>query len=202
MKRSSPWLDLILIVAIVFVALLAILFLAHWRPGEVVAADAEPERALSLPIPEQERLPAVRVASVDNFIEDGSFRSSTGASEPHRAIPEGIDPEDRDLVERIVMAEAGAEPYQGIVAVAQVILDQCSEWGISIRETCAAPGRFTEPYDGDVSDLVRLAVHEVFDLGVRVTDGPITHFHNPTVDPDWAHTLTFVTRIGDHLFYR
>lgn len=113
-----------------------------------------------------------------------------------------IDPEDRDLVERIVMAEAGVEPYPGIIAVAQVILDQSREWGISIRETCTVPGRFTTPYAGDVSDRVRTAVHEVFDLGVRVTDEPITHFHNPTVDPYWAHTLTFVTRIGDHLFYR
>lgn len=203
MKRRSPWLDLALIVTIVFVALLTILFLVHWRPGEVVAADAEPERVLSLPIPEQERPLTVKTAAIDNFIEDGAFRSSsTGPSELHRAISEGIDPEDRDLVERIVMAEAGAEPYPGIVAVAQVILDQCSEWGISIRETCTAPGRFTEPYEGDVSDRVRTAVHEVFDLGIRAVEEPITHFHNPTVDPDWAHKLTFVTRIGDHLFYR
>ena len=170
-------------------------FSRHLR-NECQPVEPEPELAgCDLKVREQETI-RIEETSVDTFIEDVPVRSSTGPSEPHS------DPEDRDLVERIVMAEAGVEPYPGVVAVAQVILDQCREWGISIRETCTVPGRFTDPYQGDVSDRVKTAVHEVFDLGIRVTDEPITHFHNPTVDPYWAHTLTFVVRIGDHLFYR
>lgn len=199
MKNSNELGDVILLVLILIVLFTALIWaMTH---ETVCAEEPEPEQVrISLTIPEQERV-RIDTEAVDNFIEEEAFRSSTGPSEPHRGIPEGIDPEDRDLVERIVMAEAGVEPYPGIIAVAQVILDQSREWGISIRETCTVPGRFTEPYAGDVSDRVRTAVHEVFDLGVRVTDEPITHFHNPTVDPYWAHTLTFVTQIGGHLFY-
>ncbi len=199
MRNRNELGDVILLVLILIVLFTALIWaMTH---ETVCAEEPEPEQVrISLTIPEQERV-RIDTEAVDNFIEEEAVRSSTGLAEPHRGIPEGIDPEDRDLVERIVMAEAGVEPYPGIIAVAQVILDQCREWGISIRETCTVPGRFTTPYAGDVSDRVRTAVHEVFDLGVRVTDEPITHFHNPTVDPYWAHTLTFVTRIGDHLFY-
>ena len=196
---------LLVLIILIMVAAMVFSFGRHLRKDAdqiVTREEIAAEPAASLPaIPEQEVI-RIEEKPVDTFIEDVPIRSSTGLSEPHRGEPEGISAEDRDLVERIVMAEAGAEPYPGIVAVAQVILDQTREWGISIRETCTVPGRFTEPYAGDVSDLVRTAVHEVFDLGIRVTDEPITHFHNPTVDPYWAHTLTFVTRIGDHLFYR
>lgn len=202
--RRNDLLDIMIIVALILIMVAAMIF-SFSREMRMREIQPEPERnnpIQSETVPEQSGPIQREETAVDTFIEDVPVRSSTGPSEPHNGIPEGIDPEDRDLVERIVMAEAGAEPYPGIVAVAQVILDQCSEWGISIRETCTVPGRFTEPYAGDVSDRVRTAVHEVFDLGVRVTDEPITHFHNPTVDPYWAHTLTFVTRIGDHLFYR
>ena len=200
MRNRNELGDVILLVLILIVLFTALIWaMTH---ETVCAEEPEPEQVrISLTIPEQERV-RIDTEAVDNFIEEEAVRSPTGPSEPHRGIPEGIDPEDRDLVERIVMAEAGVEPYPGIIAVAQVILDQSREWGISIRETCTVPGRFTEPYAGDVSDRVRTAVHEVFDLGVRVTDEPITHFHNPTVDPYWAHTLTFVTQIGGHLFYR
>lgn len=199
MRNRNELRDVIMLVLILIVLFTALIWaMTH---ETVCAEEPEPEQVrISLTIPEQERV-RIDAEAVDNFIEEEAVRSSTGPSEPHRGIPEGIDPEDRDLVERIVMAEAGVEPYPGIIAVAQVILDQSREWGISVRETCTVPGRFTTPYAGDVSDRVRTAVHEVFDLGVRVTDEPITHFHNPTVDPYWAHTLTFVTQIGGHLFY-
>lgn len=190
--RRNDLLDVILIVSLILIMVAAMIF-SFGREMRMREIQMTPEP--SAPIQCEE-------AAVDNFIEEEPVRSVAEPSAPLTGILEGIGPEDRDLVERIVMAEAGAEPYPGIVAVAQVILDQSREWSISIRETCTVPGRFAEPYAGDVSDLVRTAVHEVFDLGVRVTDEPITHFHNPTVDPYWAHTLTFVTRIGDHLFYR
>lgn len=194
MRNRNELRDVILLVLILIVLFTALIWaMTH---ETVCAVEPEPEQVrISLTIPEQERV-RIDTEAVDNFIEEEAVRP-----EPSRGIPEGIDPEDRDLVERIVMAEAGVEPYPGIIAVAQVILDQSREWGISVRETCTVPGRFTTPYAGDVSDRVRTAVHEVFDLGVRVTDEPITHFHNPTVDPYWAHTLTFVTQIGGHLFY-
>ena len=194
MRNRNELGDVIMLVLILIVLFTALIWaMTH---ETVCAEEPEPEQVrIALTIPEQERV-RIDTEAVD-LIE-----AEEDPPEPPRGTPEGIDPEDRDLVERIVMAEAGVEPYPGIIAVAQVILDQSREWGISVRETCTVPGRFTTPYAGDVSDRVRTAVHEVFDLGVRVTDEPITHFHNPTVDPYWAHTLTFVTRIGDHLFYR
>lgn len=114
---------------------------------------------------------------------------------------EVISSEERDLIERVVAAEARGEPYKGIVAVAQVIKDRGDLWDMSYRDVVLAKGQFAPPYKGEISDDVKEAVQRVFCESLRATKEPITHFHSKTVHPYWADEKELILEIGDHKFY-
>jgi N-acetylmuramoyl-L-alanine amidase len=115
------------------------------------------------------------------------------------ALP-GPTKEEIDLLERVVMAESGNQPYEGIMATAEVALNRSELWGMSVTEVLTAPHQFTDPHGGEVSDTVKTAVRDTL-AGIYVFREPVTHFHNSSVTPDWAKSKTFAGRIGDHLFY-
>ena len=122
-------------------------------------------------------------------------------SDPEPADPTAciLAPDERDLVCRIVMAEARGEDLQGQMAVAQVILDRSTLWDMSVTDVVTAPGQFADPYTGEISDFAQLAVANVFDGGVRVFDDPVTHFAEG--DPYWSVGKECRGRIGIHKFW-
>lgn len=107
---------------------------------------------------------------------------------------------ERDEIERVVMAEAGAEPYIGQMAVAQCILNACEqedkrplEIVRSFGYTAARP----EP-----SDEVKKAVAKVFDGGETATDREILYFYAPALCQSlWHESQTYVCTIGGHRFF-
>lgn len=107
---------------------------------------------------------------------------------------------ERDEIERVVMAEAGAEPYIGQMAVAQCILNACEqedkrplEIVRSFGYTAARP----EP-----SDEVKKAVAKVFDDGETATDREILYFYAPALCQSlWHESQTYVCTIGGHRFF-
>ncbi|HCX45790.1 MAG TPA: hypothetical protein DHF18_01585 [Ruminococcaceae bacterium] len=107
---------------------------------------------------------------------------------------------ERDEIERVVMAEAGAEPYIGQMAVAQCILNACEqedkrplEIVRSFGYTAARP----EP-----SDEVKKAVAKVFDDGETATDREILYFYAPALcQSPWHESQTYVCTIGGHRFF-
>jgi N-acetylmuramoyl-L-alanine amidase len=111
-----------------------------------------------------------------------------------------ISAEGRDLLERVVMAEAGNQPYEGLMAAAEVVLNRSELWGMTITEVINAPGQFCEPYKGEVSGDVKRAVTDAL-AGIKVFRDPVTHFHNAGVTPAWASAKTLAGQIGDHKFY-
>lgn len=114
---------------------------------------------------------------------------------------EDYDLTERNLIERVVAAEARGESYEGMLAVAQTIKDRGDLWGMSYTEVVTAPAQFANPYQGEVSAEVKQAVADVFDNGARAFEEPVTHFHNGTVSPSWANAHTFRGQIGSHYFY-
>ena len=107
---------------------------------------------------------------------------------------------ERDLVERVVMAEAGGESYEGQMLVAQCILNACEIDGIRpakvIRKYAYAKGR-PKP-----SESVKLAVSAVFDKGEQVTDEAIVYFYAPAVVRSEFHeSQRFVVEEGNHKFF-
>lgn len=93
--------------------------------------------------------------------------------------------EQRELVERVVAAEARGTSYECMLAVTQTIRERREHWGTSIEEILEYP-QYAKPYQGDISDDVKKAVSDVFDNGVRQFEEYTTHFHSDDVSPYWT----------------
>lgn len=111
--------------------------------------------------------------------------------------------EERDLVERVVAAEARGENFEGQMAVAQVIRDRCRLWNKTVEEILVAPNQFAGAYDGEISGTTEAAVGLVFEGGHDIFDVPVTHFyaHDLVPEPEWAKEMFFIESIGGHSFY-
>lgn len=86
------------------------------------------------------------------------------------------------------------------MAVAQVIKDRSDLWDMHPVDVVLAESQFARPYDGEISDEVKLAVANVFDGGVRVFQDPVTHFYSGP-DPYWIDEKVNRGSIGCHKFY-
>ena len=108
--------------------------------------------------------------------------------------------EERNLVESVVMAEAGAEDYDGQRLVAQCILNACmleekrpDEIVIDYQYTKNRP----EP-----SESVKEAVAAVFDNYDVVTEENILIFYAPRwCTSEWHESQQFVLEHGGHRFF-
>ena len=122
-------------------------------------------------------------------------------SEPEQTVRYELSDAERTVVEQVVMAEAGGEPYDGQVAVAQCILAACEKDGI-------APSEAVEEYGYthnrcEPSDSVVEAVSSVFDRGDTVVDEPIIYFYAPDrVKSSWHESQVYVITIGNHRFFK
>lgn len=124
-------------------------------------------------------------------------------------IPEETAPEvryeltdsERDLVERVVMAESGSEPHLGQMAVAQCILNDCERSDLR-------PAEAVEVYQyaktrPEPSESVKEAVRAVFDNGEIAVNDTILWFYAPDhmTETPWHETQRLVCQIGGHKFF-
>ena len=109
--------------------------------------------------------------------------------------------DERELVERVVMAEAGGESLECMLGVAQTIRERAEHWGMDVDEVVLAKSQYAKPYKGKVSDKAKEAVSAVFDEGFRQFDAYTTHFHNSSVDPWWNRYKTKRGEIDGVLFW-
>lgn len=118
--------------------------------------------------------------------------------------------EELDLLYRTVCAESKAEPYEGKVAVAAVVLNRIGKPGFrrTMRGVLVQRGQFQPVFQGTiwrvrVSQEVRNACEEALN-GRDDSLGSLyflnRHLTNP--DPRWTQTKQFTVRIGDHWFYK
>ena len=126
---------------------------------------------------------------------------------PTDAEPEIVEPyyplteDERDLVERVVAAEARGEKIETQMAVAQTILNRAETRGQTVTEVCTAAYQFAKPYHGEVSEKTQDAVRFVFDDGAKVFD-KVTHFYATWIDPPyWTESKEFKGEIGGVRFY-
>ena len=126
---------------------------------------------------------------------------------PTDAEPEEVEPyfhltaEERELVERVVAAEARGEEIECQMAVAQTILDRATSREQSITEVCTAPYQFASPHQGEVSEKTQDAVRFVFDDGAKVFD-KVTHFYATWIDPPyWTESKEFKGELSGVRFY-
>lgn len=118
--------------------------------------------------------------------------------EPEWAFP--LSDEEFVTTCRMVMGESGAEPYDGMMAVAQCILAACEADGLVPSEV-----RTEYRYAGwkeEYSDKVERAVLAVFRDGTRVCDEEIIFFYAPKLcTSKWHETQDYVLTIGGHKFF-
>jgi spore germination cell wall hydrolase CwlJ-like protein len=111
-----------------------------------------------------------------------------------------LSPEERDLVERVVMAEAEDEPYKGKMLVCQCILNACrlnNKRPAAIIKQYVYATRRPEP-----SESVRDAVAAVFDKGETVTEEPVIYFYAPALtESEFHERQRFVVEVGGHRFF-
>lgn len=127
--------------------------------------------------------------------------TTTTTTEPAPKVYYTLTAKERDLVERVVMAEAGGEAYAGQLAIAQCILNAAELHDLrpvgvveELKYTNARP----EP-----SKSVKQAVADVFDDGVRVFDRDVIYFYAPAlVTSTWHESQDYVTTIGCHRFFK
>ena len=107
--------------------------------------------------------------------------------------------EEREIIERVVAAEARGETLKGQMAVANVIKDRAELWNMTPTEVATAKGQFAKPFQGEISEDTKLAVEIIFDKGIRVFKEPVTHFASN--NPWWAEHKAIIGKIGVHTFY-
>lgn len=109
--------------------------------------------------------------------------------------------EERWVVASVVTAEAGGEPYEGMMAVAQCIL-QTSE-DDNLRPTEAVVKQKYTKHRPEPSEEAWKAVAAVFDEGRVVTVEPIKYFYAPAlVYSAWHESQDYVMTIEGHKFFK
>ena len=121
---------------------------------------------------------------------------------------------ERKTIEDIVTGEAGNQPYEGKVAVANCILNAWLKEQTTLNEVLDKYGykiwtslekfemECMEAYGNtDLADEVRAAVSQVFDEG-DILNEEILWFYAPKYsNGSWHQTQKFVVEISNHRFY-
>ncbi|WP_181186132.1 cell wall hydrolase [Alkalicoccus urumqiensis] len=120
---------------------------------------------------------------------------------------EAVDPQDLDLLARLIQQEAGGEPYKGQVAVGSVVLNRVSDsrFPSTVRGVIYQRSQFTPAMTGKINrPASQSAIQAARDalLGESPA-GNALYFHNPRV----TRTALFMNKratavIGNHRFVR
>ncbi|MED2943292.1 cell wall hydrolase [Bacillus swezeyi] len=162
----------------------------------------EMERLLQSLDPEQ-HLSFSHLTDEKNFIETLP-KQDVEEKEEKEDSPE-ITGEEKELLSRLVHAEAKGESFKGKVAVANVVLNRVGDGGFpdSIKSVIYQKNAFEPVLNGSINrkpdrESVE-AVEVAVDHDKKETDA--LYFYNPDIATDgWIKTRKVVERIGNHVF--
>lgn len=138
--------------------------------------------------------------TVGTYIPDTSAPAAETVEPTEPAVRYPLTDAERDVVERVVMAEAGGESFEGQMLVAQCILNAAEKRGVDPSEAVVLYS-YTKSRP-DPTQRVKDAVTAVFDRGETVVDEPILYFYNPAlVTSDFHESQIFVIEEGGHRFF-
>ncbi len=120
-------------------------------------------------------------------------------------IPESIPEEEKDLLARLVTAEAKGEPYEGKVAVATVVLNRVEneQYPDSIKEVIYEKKQFQPVDNGTIHNPATAEAEQAVNEAIakQGTGKGSLNFYNPNiVDSEWHRTKTVTAEIGNHVF--
>lgn len=120
-------------------------------------------------------------------------------------VPKGITEKEKDLLARLVHAEAKGEPYAGKIMVGLVVLNrmESDEFPDTIKEVIYENRQFQPVDNGMIKDPAgdesKAAVEAAIALKGQATDA--LYFFNPDqTSSKWLRTKTVTTEIGNHRF--
>ena len=138
--------------------------------------------------------------TVGTYIPDTTAPATETVEPTEPAVRYPLTDAERDVVERVVMAEAGGESFEGQMLVAQCILNAAEKRGVDPSEAVVLYS-YTKSRP-DPTQRVKDAVAAVFDRGETVVDEPILYFYNPAlVTSDFHESQIFVIEEGGHRFF-
>ena len=138
--------------------------------------------------------------TVGTYIPDTPAPAAEAVEPAEPAVRYPLTDAERDVVERVVMAEAGGESFEGQMLVAQCILNAAEKRGVDPSEAVVLYS-YTKSRP-DPTQRVKDAVAAVFDRGETVVDEPILYFYNPAlVTSDFHESQIFVIEEGGHRFF-
>lgn len=121
--------------------------------------------------------------------------------------PDTITSEEKDLLARLVTAEAKGEPYEGKVEVATVVLNRVDheQYPDTIKEVIYEKRQFQPVENGTINKPAikeaKEAVNEAIELEVDEEGTDSLNFYNPQiVESEWHQSKTVTARIGNHVF--
>ncbi len=129
-----------------------------------------------------------------------------------------------DVMARTIWGEARGEGLAGMQAVAFVILNRVAVaemaggfwWGNTILQVCHKPYQFScwNKFDPNFKKVISVTEEDQFFKLARQTarravlgflkdnTNGATHYHERSIEPYWAKSITPVARVGRHIFYR
>ena len=124
------------------------------------------------------------------------------ADENYRGAIVQLTPEDREILERLVMGEAGGEGYEGAALVAQAIRDTMVYKGFGsveeVRKACGYSGSLKR----EPNENVKNAVRYVFDEGGVVVKHHIFYFYaHKSITSKFHESQKFIIEHGGHRFF-
>ncbi|WP_315069305.1 cell wall hydrolase [uncultured Clostridium sp.] len=116
-----------------------------------------------------------------------------------------INLDNIQLLARLIQSEAGDEPYQGKLAVGDVVLYRTNQDNTSLENTIFKKGQFdgveTNNFNIQPSEDCIRAATEVLN-GKKVLSNGYYFVNLKVASPSWARSDNFIVRIGDHWFFR
>lgn len=123
-----------------------------------------------------------------------------------------ITQRERDCLAKNIFHEAGVEPFEGKIAVAQVTFNRLNSgrWGKDICSVVYAKKQFSwtlnqkKVNENPKGKLWRdsVAAKDAFLAGLRIKNlAQSKHYHADYVNPRWSKQKVVATKVGQHIFY-
>lgn len=160
-------------------------------PGQTIRTNENEREIFAIPEVKEQPKPVIKVQPEKQVVETDVNIVNVSAYE-------------KDLLARLVRAEAESEPFAGKVAVAQVVLNRVdsSKFPNSIRGVIYAPGQFDPVRNGSINKAADAE-------SIRAVEEAVTHrnndnslfFYNPrTASNRWLDSRPTTKVIGSHVF--
>ncbi|MDO5124211.1 MAG: hypothetical protein Q4D44_06040 [Eubacteriales bacterium] len=149
------------------------------------------------------KTPVSSEAKVTTASADGKYLLNIANPDPNYvSYSISLDSYDRDILEHLVMGEAGGEGFIGAALVAQAIRDTMVTDGYksveAVRTSCGYYGSLYNTPNQNVIDAVKF----IFDEGGAAVQHTLIYFYAPNIcTSGWHESQEFVVEHNSHRFF-